>query len=1145
MRRHSALAGAFLAAALAFGAPAEAQTEIWSANITTGGVSSLVGVWPDRSPAVGTIDDKDFDYGVDADMNAVTYNVSHIRVSSNGGLQFYLSAAWTSDMKSNLTLKVGSSSFALSDAIFTLSGKAAEWDSTGLSWSSGDSISLKLEESTTANNAPVFSDATLTREVVENTAANMNIGAVLPAATDADGDALTYTLEGTDAGSFDFDASARQLKTKSGVTYDHETKASYSVTLKASDGTDADTVAVTVNIADADEKPAKPAIPTVTATPRAPGTNTAPTGADQTVTMVEDTFYRFETPDFGFADADTGDALASVTIVTPPSAGSLAFYGEAVTANASVSRDDIDFGGLAFTPAANAHGSGYANFTFRVSDGTAQSASVYTMTIDVRGDDTLDALALSAGTLAPAFDPATEAYTASVANAVARITVAATASQDTAVMQFLDSDYAALPDADPATAGRQVDLAVGANTVKIRVTPADRLRTRTYTVLVTRAAAVPGDAALFDLALSAGTLAPAFDPATVSYTASVASSVARITVTPAASQGAAALAFLDAGNAALADADPATAGWQADLTAGANTIRVKVTAPDGTTEKTYTAVVTRMTSNAAPTGADVAIHASPDPGYIFRGVDFGFADSDAGDALASVTVVTLPSAGSLTLDGTAATAGQAVAAGDIDAGTLKYTVASGAGVVEDYASFTFRVSDGAGASSPDSTVSIHAVARPNPFGPPSETGVLIASTGLVFPAEAGGFSYRWVRVNGTMETDIPGATAKAYTLTPADVGKRIKVRAGQRFASGRRLESISKPFPESGTIGAARSCAAPVYTGGARQIWTSVMTVARLGPGNSYWGLQGIALFNHELDVTVPLGALDNERFSIGSSEYSPLQITHNTSDDSLDIRFEGDTPPESDLNRLVFHACDEAFAFRDRTGPVRLPVWTDTGLDWTIHGQRTLYLSYDAAAPTPVSTNRAGATVAVTFSEALDTDSVPAAGAFAVEVGGEAAALADTDPVAVSGRRVILTLAAAPAAGAAVTVAYTRPTGTGATPLRDLAHNEAADFGAQTAGDPPTGADSTVTALEDTAYAFAAGDFGFTGASPGATLAGVTVATLPSVGALTLDGAAVTANASVSRAELDAGELAFTAAANAQRDGLRQLHLQGERRLA
>ena len=118
--------------------------------------------------------------------------------------------------------------------------------------------------SNAGNNEPVISDATLTRTVPENSAANQNVGAVIPAATDADGDSLTYTMEGADAASFTFEASVRQIQTKTGVTYDYETTESYSVTVKADDGNGGDdTIAVTINVTDVDEAPAAPDAPAV------------------------------------------------------------------------------------------------------------------------------------------------------------------------------------------------------------------------------------------------------------------------------------------------------------------------------------------------------------------------------------------------------------------------------------------------------------------------------------------------------------------------------------------------------------------------------------------------------------------------------------------------------------------------------------------------------------------------------------------------------------------------------------------------------------------------------------------------------------------------------------------------------------------
>ena len=112
-------------------------------------------------------------------------------------------------------------------------------------------------------------------------------------------------------------------------------------------------------------------------------TNTAPTAEDKTVTTGEDRAYAFTADDFGFDDADAGATLASVTIVTVPAAGTLALDGTAVLADDVVTTAQIDGDMLTFTPARDAHGDPYTTFTFTVNDGTDDSASAYTMTIDV------------------------------------------------------------------------------------------------------------------------------------------------------------------------------------------------------------------------------------------------------------------------------------------------------------------------------------------------------------------------------------------------------------------------------------------------------------------------------------------------------------------------------------------------------------------------------------------------------------------------------------------------------------------------------------------------------------------------------------------------------------------------------------------
>ena len=63
------------------------------------------------------------------------------------------------------------------------------------------------------NNPPAFSADTAARSVAENTAAGQNVGGALTA-TDADSDTLTYTLEGTDAASFDIVSGSGQIRTR-------------------------------------------------------------------------------------------------------------------------------------------------------------------------------------------------------------------------------------------------------------------------------------------------------------------------------------------------------------------------------------------------------------------------------------------------------------------------------------------------------------------------------------------------------------------------------------------------------------------------------------------------------------------------------------------------------------------------------------------------------------------------------------------------------------------------------------------------------------------------------------------------------------------------------------------------------------------
>ena len=126
----------------------------------------------------------------------------------------------------------------------------------------GDGAWSYTATETPSGDAPYFSEGTdTTRSVREDATAGTNVGSPV-AATDPNDPTLTYTLSGTDAGSFDIDDSTGQLKVASGTELDHETKDSYAVTVTATDpmtatdpSPDSDSIAVTIEVDDVDESP--------------------------------------------------------------------------------------------------------------------------------------------------------------------------------------------------------------------------------------------------------------------------------------------------------------------------------------------------------------------------------------------------------------------------------------------------------------------------------------------------------------------------------------------------------------------------------------------------------------------------------------------------------------------------------------------------------------------------------------------------------------------------------------------------------------------------------------------------------------------------------------------------------------------------
>ena len=302
------------------------------------------------------------------------------------------------------------------------------------------------------NNPPVFPSGTITRSVAENTASGQNVGAPVAATDDDSGDTLTYSLEGTDGGSFTIVRTSGQIQTSAALNY--EAKISYSVTVKVNDGTVNVTKAVTISVTDVDEPPGTPDAPTVTAKSGATDSLdvswSAPANAERPAIDDYNVQYRIGTTGPFTSHSFTGTGTS--TTITGLTAGTS--YQVQVQAH-------NDEGDSPWSASA--------------------TASTNTATSTVSTDATLSDLSLSGVTFTPAFAPKTTSYRAIVGNSVSATTVTAVTTHDKATRKILIGGVQDL-DAD-------VDLAVGDNTITVEVTAEDGVATKTYTVAVTVARA--------------------------------------------------------------------------------------------------------------------------------------------------------------------------------------------------------------------------------------------------------------------------------------------------------------------------------------------------------------------------------------------------------------------------------------------------------------------------------------------------------------------------------------------------------------------------------------------------------------------------------------------------------------------------------
>ncbi len=327
----------------------------------------------------------------------------------------------------------------------------------------------------------------------------------------------------------------------------------------------------------------------------------------------------------------------SYTVGVPSGVGSLTVTAQAQDAGATVSINGSTTTSLLVT--LNAPGLGtLITITVTAPNG---SQKIYFATVNrdaLGGNNNLQSLSASSGTLTPVFNASTTGYTVDVTSGVGSLTVTAQA-QDAGASVSINGSI---------TTSLLVTLnAPGASTLVTIVVTAPNGTPKTYTVLVNRAA-LGGNNNLQSLTVSSGTLAPVFAAGTITYTVDVASGVGSVTVTAAAQDAGATITINNSATTSLL----VTLG-----AAGTSTpVTIIVTAPNSTT-KTYTVTVNRAALGGNNDLSALSVSAGAlVPGFTSGITAYAVAAPNT-TVTTTITATVADSAATLTINGVAAISG--------------------------------------------------------------------------------------------------------------------------------------------------------------------------------------------------------------------------------------------------------------------------------------------------------------------------------------------------------------------------------------------------------------------------------------------------------------------------------------------------------
>lgn len=221
------------------------------------------------------------------------------------------------------------------------------------------------------------------------------------------------------------------------------------------------------------------------------------------------------------------------------------------------------------------------------------------------GDATLSGLALSAGTLNPAFSSAVTSYKVTVPSGTSGFKVTPTATQGDikSITVSQDGGAAATVSSGAQSNALKLPAAGATSTVAVTVTAQDGYTTQTYTLTLTLSG--NDDATLQSLTPSAGTLSPAFASATTEYTLAMATGALAVKLTPVANNSSVRAIILtqDGGAPAIVASGASSLSLSVPAVGSTSVVAIKVIAQDGVSTVTYTVQIRQNASTDAALSA--------------------------------------------------------------------------------------------------------------------------------------------------------------------------------------------------------------------------------------------------------------------------------------------------------------------------------------------------------------------------------------------------------------------------------------------------------------------------------------------------------------------------------------------------------------